>query len=74
MQNLGHYILWKNGGTWSVTRNLFQSRTDTQPRAESHSLRTKDVSAGRAILTRFLDVFLSWLDTSVEEDEDLPGS
>ena len=44
-------------GTWSVTRN-FQSGTDTQLRAESHSLRMKDVSVGRAILRWFLDVFL----------------
>ena len=33
----------------------------------------KDVSVGRAILTWFLDVFLSWSDISVEEDEDLIG-
>ena len=35
-------ILWENGGTWSVTRNLFQSGTETQPRAESHYLRMED--------------------------------
>ena len=39
----------------------------------NHSLRTKDVSVGRAIPTWFLDVFLSWSDISVEEDEDLHG-
>ena len=65
-------LLWENGGTWSVTRILFQYGTDTQPRAESHSLRMKDVSVGWAILTWFLDVFLSWEDISAEEDEDLP--
>ena len=52
--------------------SLFKSRTNNQPRAESHSLRMKDVSVGRAILTWFLDVFLSWSDISAEEDEDLP--
>ena len=46
--------------------NLFHCRTDTQPGAKSHSLRMKDVSVGCAILTWFLDVFLSWLDISVE--------
>ena len=53
--------------------NLFQSGTDTQPRAESHYLRMKYVSVGRAIMTWFLDVFLSWSNISAEEDEDLPG-
>ena len=56
-----------------LPRNLFHSGTDTQSRVESHSLRTKYVSAGRDILTWFMDVFLSWLDISVEEDEDPPG-
>ena len=54
-----------------LPRILFQSETDTQPRAESHSLRTKDVSVGRAVLTWYLDVFLSWSYISAEEDEDL---
>ena len=50
--------------------NLFKSGTSNQPRAESHFLTTKDVSVGQAILTWFLDVFLSWSNISVEEDEE----
>ena len=68
-----------------MTKNLIQSGTHTQPRAESHTLRMKDVSVGWAILIWFLDVFLSWSDISVgrafltqsnisvEEDEDILG-